>query len=428
MKLIGKKPLNDWQAQVAEATATIRVTDPKTLDKLNMLNLTTTDLRWLKLMRPYIRKQIEGIAHDFYAKFSRIDRLKTIIERYSSIEKLSRTLAMHVMDFFAGTIDNAFIERRVRVGKMHFRIGLTPSDYMGAFNQLQSAISHIVRQTVGEDHRSAQRIIRAVTKIICFEQQVVLEVYDSEYQRKLNGEYEKGRREISAGVAQMAENLSRLGDETSAAVGDLQGRFTRARVSARNGSSESNQVKLQAAEGKTQLDQLLKQMERIKQSTGDMRQAVADLTDSSQKIARVTDMVKQVAEQTHILALNSAIEAARAGEYGKGFNVVADEIRKLAEETNKAMTQISERIAHGSKLTANVATSIGQIVEMIKTSTVAFEQMDRKFSEIIAAIDRSSKLSGEVDAATDGVAVVANRLDRGMKAMSDSLETLKSNL
>lgn len=428
MPLITRKEKNSsWLEKSKSEKVVIDVTDTGVLEKLEMLGVTEADLQIMKMMRPYVEKEIKRMAEEFYASFYKIESLRKIIEKYSTVEKLSKTLATHVLELFSGVIDDAFLDRRYRVGIMHYRIALTPPYYMGTFQNLLNNLIGLVLNNVS-DNNQAYYIIRSINKMISFEQQVVLEAYDEEYEKTLKREYEVGRDDLRTAILQVSENLTELSEQSKESVRNLLKQFTVVRENSNKRSEVSQNAKTHASEGQQQLEQLFVQVMAASRSVQEMGKMVSDLEASSKQIGQVTLLVKDISEQTHILAINSAIEAARAGEYGKGFTVVAQEIQKLAEETNSAMVQISELINKSATVTGEVVHSLDKTTSIIQKSMEESMHTGEKFEGIIDSADQNSALSVETDQSIDQLAAITDMLSKGVDTLVHSAEQLKSKL
>jgi methyl-accepting chemotaxis protein len=174
------------------------------------------------------------------------------------------------------------------------------------------------------------------------------------------------------------------------------------------GAAEATEQTVAAAE------QGKKAIEEVLQGMNEISVRIHDLADKSTQIGEIIEVIDDIAEQTNLLALNAAIEAARAGEAGKGFAVVADEVRKLAERSGKATKEISELIESIQENTASSVAAVNAGNEKTNNAGVMFEdivkhvkQSSKRVVEILAASEEGASQSQEVLRAVESIASVS---------------------
>jgi methyl-accepting chemotaxis protein PixJ len=186
-------------------------------------------------------------------------------------------------------------------------------------------------------------------------------------------------------------------------------------------------------------------MNRTVDGIMDIRETVAEtskrlkrLSESSQKVSRVVNLISNFTTQTQLLALNAAIEATRAGEYGRGFVVVADEVRSLARQSAEATTEISQLVQEIQEGTAEVSTVMEKSIQQVAAGTSMVHDTRQNLNAIVDATAQISQLVAGITQATQvqtqqfqsvtqtmtEVAAIANKTTEDSTEISTSFKEL----
>ncbi|MGB8455076.1 MAG: methyl-accepting chemotaxis protein [Anaerocolumna sp.] len=160
-------------------------------------------------------------------------------------------------------------------------------------------------------------------------------------------------------------------------------------------------------------------MEENKEISGQMGNAISDLMEKSKEIGKILQVIQGVSQQTNLLALNAAIEAARAGEHGRGFAVVSDEIRKLAEQSGESSKQITEIIQ-------DVQAGIENTVMQIKKADTLSSEQENALSQTISAIGDISDKVESIATKVKAVSGTTESLTEDAKQAGDMVATIAS--
>ncbi|MCM3124260.1 MULTISPECIES: methyl-accepting chemotaxis protein [Bacillaceae] len=202
-------------------------------------------------------------------------------------------------------------------------------------------------------------------------------------------------------VAGGAELQSKNTEESAKAVGEMSSAIQRVAVTTSTVAESAVDTTKQATLGHDSLEKVIEKMKTINHTTSETNSVIKDLDRKSAEIGKIIEVITGIADQTNLLALNAAIEAARAGEHGKGFAVVADEVRKLAELSRQSASQISSLIEVIQKETHQVVEMMNKGAAEISEGTSLVEDTGRIFDEILKSIENVSSEIQEVSAISE---------------------------
>lgn len=170
----------------------------------------------------------------------------------------------------------------------------------------------------------------------------------------------------------------------------------------------------QASEGDRQVLQTIEQIGKLSMDINESLQAINQLEAESMNIGSILDVIKGVAEQTNLLALNAAIEAARAGEQGRGFAVVADEVRALAQRTQQATSEIEVLIFGLQKKAQESVIMMGESANMASDTVTLANQAGETIHRIADSVSDIQQLNNQIATAAEQQSTVAEEINRSV--------------
>lgn len=414
-----------WLKGRAHVEVIMNAFNPSICAKIDVVCLTKEDLQIIHCIQPLVKEHINLLVEKFYETILQIRELKDIIEKHSSVSRLQQTLHTHIIELFSGCIDEAFFEKRVRVAKTHFHIGLKPAWYMGAFQNLQNTLLHIIFKEV-EDQDEIQKIIMSVTKILSLEQQIVLEAYETENVRQRELQYEQAQNEVKERIMETSHELAAMADTMNKLIDYLMVNSNEVNQLAADSNKQATSTQAFAREGRQLMHELLDRIEMILNHNEKVNELVQKSLDSSKQITTVIKMVQEIADQTNLLALNSAIEAARAGEHGKGFAVVSNEVKKLAEQTKSSIAKIESLIAASIEYTSNVSEAVTNVNQAVMEGQEKSSQTSKAFEQIADSMYTSVQTAGDAQMQMNRLIQTIQEVDRVMDGVTHSAERLNA--
>ena len=276
----------------------------------------------------------------------------------------------------------------------------------GAFNRLLESIQHSLRDVLG----NADDIASASEQASAASQQAA---NSSESQSE-------AATSMAAAIEEMTVSISHIGS------------------SAQDTLSRARDAGAAADQGAQIITQTHEEMDKIAGTVGQATKSIEKLSQESTRISTILQVIKDVADQTNLLALNAAIEAARAGEQGRGFAVVADEVRKLAERTTASTDAINELVTSMQNSGQEAARWMGSVNEQVaigkqlSDSTVGhIDGIRNSAQQVVAAVTDISEALNEQSATAHAIAQQVEtvaRLSETNSATAKETEAISANL
>ncbi|MBV7275094.1 MCP four helix bundle domain-containing protein [Clostridium sp. PL3] len=217
-------------------------------------------------------------------------------------------------------------------------------------------------------------------------------------------------------VAQGADKQSLLSNTTAESVKKMSDEIYNVSQNTNLVSELTDKATASVNEGEKAIDRSIEQMRIIEQKTDNTSSIICDLEDKSKKIGQIIEVIESISSQTNLLALNAAIEASRAGEAGRGFSVVADEIRKLAEQSQGATEEITTIINDVQSKTKSAVMFMDESKKEVDTGTDVVNIAGQSFSEILKMV---SEISNQVYNVSNSINAITNEAKAAVISIND---------
>jgi methyl-accepting chemotaxis protein len=246
-------------------------------------------------------------------------------------------------------------------------------------------------------------------------------------------------------LAQSSQRQSDTANMTSSAVEQVSTSGALVAESANRVARLSAETLERANSGQASLQDMVQELEHVEGAVNEIATSVGEFVSNTHNITNMTQQVRDIAEQTNLLALNAAIEAARAGEQGRGFAVVADEVRKLAEKSAHSASQIDEvtrllgtqsdqvekTVQRGMNALQSSQQHIRKVADVLTEANASVDNVNRGLEEISQSINNQRDATQEIARNVEQIAEMAKRGNVVVKrtvSAAKSMESLSENL
>ncbi|EJN6709635.1 methyl-accepting chemotaxis protein, partial [Vibrio vulnificus] len=237
--------------------------------------------------------------------------------------------------------------------------------------------------------------------------------------------------EASAQSASMAQNIAQASEEAATSVGsqhaqlellsaamtEMSTTISDVANNAENTAHTTGVVTTHAEQSGESMSKTAETISHVSQEISAADQLVTELKLGVQEISAVVSVIREVSEQTNLLALNAAIEAARAGEQGRGFAVVADEVRNLASRTQQSTTEVQQTIDQLTERTARTVKAMERSNSKVEQSVSITIETQKQLSLMVEELVKSNDMVAQIAAASEQQGLVANEMTENVTSI-----------
>ncbi|MFD0958456.1 methyl-accepting chemotaxis protein [Paenibacillus chungangensis] len=385
----------------------------KLAQKLFFLQITSDDVKQLKKLDGIIEEQAESITKRHYGLLAEVTDMRSIVEKNSTWERLSQTFVDYLKSIPRVAIDDDYVQYRIRIGLVHSRIGLAPEWYIGSFTRVyEFMVPSILERFPAKE---AAAILVALNRLLTLDAQITLEAYQQAHEFQFietNSEIVEELIRMDKVKPLLASVHLSMDEATSvsAAAEQLSASIQEVADHAVQVAEDTDLLIEQARVGRSIIDESLNGFMSMAKQFSEAQAQFDELMAAINNVTEVVQLIREVADQTKLLALNASIEAARAGEEGRGFAVVASEVRKLSEQTTNSVEEIAgliERVMGNAsavgKQTQRMADEMGGKAEQSKEAITSLDKIMGQVTSIGGSTSNIAAIVEQQSAATDDI-------------------------
>lgn len=404
----------------APTTGQVRISDPGHAADAAYCGVDEPTVGHLAAWADVITAAADTIADSFYEHLMS-SHARAVLLEHTTPERQRPLLTGYIAALAGGRVDDDYVADRLTIGRTHDRVGLGPVLYYGQYRWITEGIARAVRRA-GGSHREAGDVAAAAQRLCTFDMALATEAYIEARESRLASMDKL----VSAadGLNRSSTDLAASAEETQASSEIMSGHATDLATVAEQIAGASQAMSDLAGEGARTVTGAADRSADASQELMGVTEEVTELAAHAAQIEQIVSLVMGISAQTNLLALNAAIEAARAGEAGRGFAIVAAEVKGLAESTDEALAGVSDLIRRTNDSVERVVRSVKRSGETVNVASAEAATAATSFGEIAAEIDRTNEAVARMASSSQQLSAIGEEMRSAASSVASEAVTL----